>query len=53
MDKPHAAKGWREFLVELSTIVIGILIALGLSKPSTAHEKEARRPRRARPSGPR
>ena len=32
VHKPHAAKNWREFLVEIGTIVVGILIALGLEQ---------------------
>ena len=32
IHKPHAAKSWREFLIEIGTIVIGILIALGLEQ---------------------
>lgn len=29
---PHAAKSWREFLIHIVTIVIGLLIALGLEQ---------------------
>lgn len=32
IHKPHAAKTWKEFCIELGTIVIGILIALGLEQ---------------------
>ena len=32
IHKPHAAKNWREFLIEIGTIVVGILIALGLEQ---------------------
>ena len=32
IHKPHAAKNWREFAVEIGTIVVGILIALGLEQ---------------------
>jgi hypothetical protein len=32
IHKPHAAKTWREFFIELATIVAGILIALGLEQ---------------------
>ena len=32
IHKPHAAKSWREFAVEIGTIVVGILIALGLEQ---------------------
>jgi hypothetical protein len=32
IHKPHAAKTWKEFFIELGTIVIGILIALGLEQ---------------------
>ena len=32
IHKPHAAKTWREFLVELATITAGILIALTLEQ---------------------
>ena len=32
IHKPHAAKSWREFFIEIGTIVIGILIALGLEQ---------------------
>ncbi len=32
IHKPHAAKTWREFFVEIGTIVIGILIALALEQ---------------------
>ena len=32
IHKPHAAKTWKEFFIELGTIVIGILIAIGLEQ---------------------
>ena len=32
IHKPHAAKTWKEFFIELGTIVVGILIALGLEQ---------------------
>jgi hypothetical protein len=32
LHKPHAAKTWREFFIELGTIVTGILIALALEQ---------------------
>jgi hypothetical protein len=32
IHKPHAAKTWREFFVELGTIIAGILIALALEQ---------------------
>ena len=32
IHKPHAAKTWKEFFIELATITIGILIALGLEQ---------------------
>jgi hypothetical protein len=32
IHKPHAAKSWKEFFIELGTIVVGILIALGLEQ---------------------
>ena len=43
IHKPHVAKTWREFLVELGTIVTGILIALGLEQAVEAgrHRGEA------------
>lgn len=40
IHKPHAAKNWREFSVEIGTIVLGILIALGLDAlVQAAHER--------------
>ena len=36
IHKPKAAHSWREFLVEIGTIVIGILIALGLEQEMQA-----------------
>ncbi len=39
IHKPHAAKTWKEFVIELGTIVLGILIALGLEQSVEAiHE---------------
>lgn len=32
IHKPHAAKNWREFFIELATITAGILIALALEQ---------------------
>ena len=32
IHKPHAAKTWNEFFIELATITVGILIALGLEQ---------------------
>jgi hypothetical protein len=32
IHKPHAAKTWKEFFIELATITAGILIALGLEQ---------------------
>lgn len=32
IHKPHAAKSWKEFFIELGTITAGILIALGLEQ---------------------
>jgi hypothetical protein len=32
IHKPHAAKTWREFFIELGTIIVGILIALSLDQ---------------------
>ncbi|MGD0191500.1 MAG: hypothetical protein ABSD74_12235 [Rhizomicrobium sp.] len=38
--KPHAAKTWREFFIEIGTIVTGILIALSLEQAiETIHER--------------
>jgi hypothetical protein len=40
IHKPHAAKSWKEFFIELGTIVLGILIALGLEQSVEAfHER--------------
>lgn len=40
IHRPKAAHGWREFLVEIGTIVIGIVIALGLEQSVAAiHER--------------
>jgi hypothetical protein len=42
IHKPHAAKSWREFAVEIGTIVVGILIALGLEQVvEAARERHA------------
>ena len=41
IHKPHAAKTWKEFFIELGTIVLGILIALGLEQSIEAlHERQ-------------
>jgi hypothetical protein len=32
IHKPHAAKSWKEFLIELGTIVLGIVIAIALEQ---------------------
>jgi hypothetical protein len=38
--KPHAAKRWPEFLIELATIIAGILIALALEQAvEAAHDR--------------
>jgi hypothetical protein len=42
IHKPHAAKTWKEFFIELGTIVIGILIALGLEQAVEAAHDRAR-----------
>ena len=40
IHKPHAAKTWKEFFIELGTIVLGILIALGLEQAvETFHDR--------------
>jgi len=40
IHKPHAAKSWKEFFIELGTIVLGILIALSLEQAVEAmHER--------------
>jgi hypothetical protein len=40
IHKPHAAKSWREFAIEIGTIVVGILIALSLEQlVETLHER--------------
>jgi hypothetical protein len=40
IHKPHAAKTWKEFFIELGTIVAGILIALALEQSvETLHER--------------
>jgi hypothetical protein len=47
IHKPKAAHSWREFLVEIGTIICGILIALGLEQAVEAfhwrHEVEQQR----------
>jgi hypothetical protein len=44
IHKPHAAKSWKEFFVELGTIVLGILIALSLEQAVEAiHERQLAR----------
>jgi len=41
IHKPKAAHSWREFLIEIGTIVLGILIALGLEQSVEAfHERQ-------------
>jgi hypothetical protein len=41
IHKPKAAHSWREFLIEIGTIVLGILIALGLEQSIEAvHERQ-------------
>jgi len=41
IHKPKAAHSWREFLIEIGTIVTGILIALGLEQSIEAfHERQ-------------
>lgn len=49
IHKPHAAKTWREFFVELGTIVAGVLIALGLEQAVEAihHHAQAAEAREA------
>jgi len=42
IHKPHAAKTWKEFFIELGTIVIGILIALGLEQAVEALHDRSR-----------
>src|SRR4051812_34968567 len=32
IHKPHAAKTWKEFFIELGTIVLGIVIAIALEQ---------------------
>jgi hypothetical protein len=44
IHKPKAAHSWREFLIEIATIVLGILIALGLEQGIEAfHEHQLAR----------
>ena len=44
IHKPKAAHSWREFLVEIGTIVVGIVIALGLEQSADAvHEHQLAR----------
>lgn len=41
IHKPKAAHSWREFLIEIGTIICGILIALGLEQAvEAAHRQE-------------
>lgn len=48
IHKPHAAKTWREFFIEIGTVVIGILIALALEQTLSAwHDAQAAREARA------
>jgi len=42
IHKPHAAKTWKEFFIELGTVVIGILIALALEQAVEAAHERAR-----------
>lgn len=42
IHKPHAAKSWKEFFIEIGTIVIGILIALGLEQTIEALHDRSR-----------
>lgn len=42
IHKPHAAKNWREFLIEIGTIVVGILIALGLEQAIESYREHQR-----------
>jgi hypothetical protein len=42
IHKPHAAKSWKEFFIEIGTIVIGILIALGLEQTIEAIHDRSR-----------
>ena len=42
IHKPHAAKSWKEFFIELGTIVLGILIALGLEQAVEAVHDRSR-----------
>src|SRR5215471_5332805 len=44
IHRPRAAHSWREFLIEIGTIVVGILIALGLEQSIEAfHERQLAR----------
>lgn len=44
IHKPHAAKTWREFFIEIGTIVTGILIALALEQGLEAlHEHKIKK----------
>lgn len=48
IHRPKAAHGWREFLVEIGTIVVGIVIALGLEQSIEAvHEHSLAREAKA------
>ena len=49
IHRPKAAHNWREFLIEIGTIICGIMIALGLEQAVEAHHwagvvEEAKRP---------
>ena len=35
IHKPHAAKTWKEFFIELGTIVLGILVRIASLESST------------------
>jgi hypothetical protein len=47
IHKPHAAKTWKEFFIELGTITLGILIALSLEQ-AVEHWRENRQYAEAR-----
>jgi hypothetical protein len=47
IHKPHAAKTWKEFFIELGTVVLGILIALSLEQ-AVENWREHRQYREAR-----
>jgi hypothetical protein len=40
IHKPHAAKTWKEFFIELGTITLGVLIALAAEQTAeTLHNR--------------